>query len=171
MSAHMARSVTQIMRRLHGFTLVEIMVVVVIIGLLCAIALPGFRLVTLRARSSAFQNDIRAITGVFTTYNLQNGRWPAEVSSGEVPAELADALPGNYAHPTPIGGYYDWNNNVSADGITAKASLTIVSAANAPMTDDLDLLERIDRMMDDGNLSTGSIRLGSTNCLVIIIEQ
>ena len=157
-------------RRHAGFTLVEIMVVVVIIGLLCAIALPGFRMLTMRAKASAFQNDIRAITGVYSTYSLQNGRWPAEVSVGEVPAELADALPKNYARPTPIGGYYDYNNNVSADGITAKASLMVVTAPDAPMSDDLDLLERIDRMMDDGNLATGTIRLGSTNCLVIILE-
>ncbi|MBA3848597.1 MAG: hypothetical protein C0502_01200 [Opitutus sp.] len=166
----MAGSPRRFPRPFAGFTLVEIMVVVAIIGLLCAIALPGFRILTQHTKASAFQNDFRAITGVFMTYNLQNGRWPAEVSVGEVPAELADALPKTYDRATPIGGFYDFNNNVSADGIAAKASIVIVTSPSAPMTDDLDLLELIDRMMDDGDLATGSIRLGSTNSLVIILE-
>ena len=37
--------------------------------------------------------------------------------------------------------------------------------------DDLDQLEAVDKQIDDGNLATGNLQLGSTNSLVFIIEK
>ena len=37
--------------------------------------------------------------------------------------------------------------------------------------DDLDQLETVDKQIDDGNLATGNMQLGSTNSLVFIIER
>jgi type II secretory pathway pseudopilin PulG len=149
---------------------VEIMVVIVIIGLLAALAMPGYRMLTLRAKATAFQNDIRAITGVFQSYNLERGRWPAEVSEGVVPPEVANGLPAGFSRPTVIGGLYDWDQNVAPNGFNTRAAISIVSTGATAMTNDLELLERIDLVLDDGNLATGNVRLGSTNALVIIIE-
>lgn len=157
--------------RIRAFTLVEVMVVVVIIGLLAAMALPTYRIVTMRSKTTAVVNDLRTFSTAFVTYNLQNGRWPADTAPAETPVEMAGALPVGFGLKTPIGGEYEWDNDVSTNGFYTKAAISIQSVTDNPMTDDVELLEMIDKQMDDGDLSTGNVRLGSGNTLVYIIEQ
>jgi type II secretory pathway pseudopilin PulG len=147
------------------------MVVVVIIGLLAAAALPTYRRITLRSKATTVVNDLRTFSTVFITYSLQNGGWPADGSPQVVPPEVAGQLPANFTQKTPIGGYYKWNFAVPADGIAAKAAIIIQANSGNPIIDDLDQLEMIDQLIDDGNLSTGNLQLGSTNSLVYIIEK
>ena len=157
--------------RNRAFTLVEIMVVVVIIGLLAAMGLPAFRRVTMRSKASAVQHDLGAFSTAFITYNLQNGRWPADAAAGQIPPELQNALTNNFTLKSPIGGVYKWNFDVSADGVTAKAAILIESESGNPVSDDEELRALIDRQMDDGDLNAGNIQVGSTNSLVYIIER
>ncbi len=147
------------------------MVVVVIIGLLAAAALPAYRLITLRSRATSVVNDLRTFSTVFITYSIQNGRYPDNGDPQIVPPQVAGQLPGNFVQRTPIGGVYKWNFDIPADGITAKAALIIQADSGNPIMDDLDQLEAVDKQIDDGNLSTGNLQLGSTNSLVFIIEK
>lgn len=158
-------------RQSRAFTLVEIMVVVVIIGLLAAAALPAYRLITLRSRAASVVNDLRTFSTVFITYSLQNGRYPDDGDPQVVPPQVAGQLPGNFTQRTPIGGVYKWNFNVPADGVPAKAALIIQAESGNPIMDDLEQLEAVDKQIDDGNLATGNLQLGSTNSLVFIIEK
>jgi prepilin-type N-terminal cleavage/methylation domain-containing protein len=158
-------------RRSRAFTLVEIMVVVVIIGLLAAAALPAYRLITIRSRATTVVNDLRTFSTVFITYSLQNGRYPDDGDPQVVPPQLAGQLPSNFTQRTPIGGVYKWNFNVPADGVPAKAALIIQAESGYPIMDDLDQLEAVDKQIDDGDLATGNLLLGSTNSLVFIIEK
>lgn len=157
--------------RTRGFTLVEVMVVVVVIGLLVAMSLPAYRRITMRSKTAAVVNDLRAFSTAFITYSLQNGHYPPDGLPQEIPAVMIDALPTNFALKTPIGGVYKWNFGVSADGITANAAIIIETAGGETVNDDADLWEMIDREMDDGDLTTGNVRKGSTNSLVFIIEK
>jgi len=157
--------------RCHAFTLVEIMVVVVIIGLRAAMAQPAYRHITMRSQTPAVVNDFRAFSTAFVTYNLQNGHWPADTGPQVIPPEMVGALPDGFTLKTPIGGVYEWDSDVSSNGFYTKAAITIESATNNPMSDDLDQLQMIDDQLDDGNLNTGNVRLGSGNTLVLIIEQ
>jgi prepilin-type N-terminal cleavage/methylation domain-containing protein len=156
---------------LRAFTLVEVMVVVVIIGLLAALALPTYRHITMRSKMTAVVNDLRAFSTALVTYNLQNGKWPADTGPQVIPPEMAGALPKAFTLKTPVGGVYEWDFDCSPNGFYTKAAVTILGTSDYPLTDDVEQLEMIDREMDDGNLATGNIRLGSTNALVFIIEQ
>lgn len=147
------------------------MVVVVIIGLLAAAALPAYRLITLRSRAASVVNDLRTFSTVFITYSLQNGRYPDDGDPQVVPPQVAGQLPGNFIQRTPIGGVYKWNFAVPADGITARAAIIIQADTGNPILDDLQQLETVDKQIDDGNLATGNMQLGSTNSLVYIIER
>lgn len=57
-------------RNQKGFTLVELMVVVVIIGVLVAIAVPVYSSVTERAEKNACHANLRTIDGMATQWNL-----------------------------------------------------------------------------------------------------
>ncbi|WP_309386951.1 type II secretion system protein [Cerasicoccus frondis] len=56
-----------------GFTLVEIMIVVVIIGLLAAMAIPAFQKVREQSREKAITNNLRQIASAGQQYILEIG--------------------------------------------------------------------------------------------------
>ena len=57
-----------------GFTLVEIMIVVAIIALLAAIAVPGFLRARKRSQASKILNDLRMIDSAIDQYAIENGK-------------------------------------------------------------------------------------------------
>ncbi|PYK80899.1 MAG: prepilin-type cleavage/methylation domain-containing protein [Verrucomicrobia bacterium] len=57
-----------------GFTLVEIMIVVAIIALLAAIALPGFLRARKRSQASRILNDLRLIDSAIDQYAIENNK-------------------------------------------------------------------------------------------------
>ncbi len=56
-----------------GFTLVEIMIVVVIIGLLAAMAIPAFQKVRTSSQDKAVLNNMRQLGSAADQYFLENG--------------------------------------------------------------------------------------------------
>ena len=60
--------------RRGGFTLVEIMIVVAIIALLAAIAVPGFLRARKRSQASRIINDLRLIDNAIDQYAIENNK-------------------------------------------------------------------------------------------------
>lgn len=57
-----------------GFTLVEIMIVVAVIALLAAIAVPGFLRARKRSQASAVKNDLRMIDAAIAQYAIETNK-------------------------------------------------------------------------------------------------
>lgn len=64
-----------------GFTLVEIMIVVVIIGLLAAMAIPAFQKVRASSQDKAVLNNMRQLASGADQYFLENGTSSAAIAS------------------------------------------------------------------------------------------
>ena len=60
-------------RSIKGFTLVEIMIVVVIIGLLAAMAIPAFQKVRQSSQDKSVLNNARQLSAAADQYFLENG--------------------------------------------------------------------------------------------------
>lgn len=68
---------TQTSRPAHGFTLIEIMVVVAILGILAALVVPKIMGRPDEARIVAAKQDIAAIRQALNLYRLDNQRYPS----------------------------------------------------------------------------------------------
>lgn len=62
--------------KIRGFTLIEIMVVVVIIGLLAAVIVPNVVSQVEKARVSKAQQDIASLETALTMFKLDNSKYP-----------------------------------------------------------------------------------------------
>lgn len=113
------------MRRPRGFTLIEIMVVVVIIGLLAAIITPNIMSQLSRAEVTAARQEIRQITATIEQFRIDFHRYPTadegleiltgvgEVNNRPVP-QYIDSVPIDpwsneyyYVTPSTHGKDYD----------------------------------------------------------------
>lgn len=156
----------------RGFTLVEMGMVTLIIGVMAAVAMPALRHATQTARANAVVNDLRVFAAAFQTYAQQNGVYPPEAAIGVMPSGMAGTL-GNTAwlRVSPIHGRYNWENNRIEAGTRYRAAIGIRTKSPSTVTKDRSQLVAIDRRIDDGNLATGSFFLGAGNEPVFIIER
>jgi general secretion pathway protein G len=69
--------VSRMHRAARGFTLIEIMVVVVIIGLLAAVILPNVFGNVGKAQRTKAKSDIQALESALTMYKLDNFKYPS----------------------------------------------------------------------------------------------
>ena len=76
----------------RAFTLIELMIVVLIIGILAAIAIPKYTDVTLRARAASIVSDARVIVSAAELFAADNGSFPSGAPEGVVPQELEPYL-------------------------------------------------------------------------------
>ena len=160
-----------------GVGLVELMVVVTIISMIMLAAVPTYNRIQRKARASTVVNDFRVFAAVFQAHAHETGSWPAETAVGVVPPGInnADMNLQAWTRVTPMGGQFDWDFNQVHHGGTSpggrwRAALGINSSATSSVILDVELLTEIDRALDDGDLTTGSFRIGGDGGPLFILE-
>lgn len=89
----------------RGFTLIEIMVVVVILGILATIIVPRIMDRPDEARSIAAKNDIRAIMSALNLYRLDNSGYPTTEQGLQALVQKPET--GNAPRSWRTGGYLE----------------------------------------------------------------
>lgn len=139
----------------RGFTLVEILIVVVILGILSAIVVPAFASAVGESRAGAFVTSVRNMAKAAEMYQARTGLYLPDSTSGVLPPELADYLDTTeFENGTPLGG--DWDTEFNDNGFTSAIGVHFDGddPGDAFMTE-------VDALFDDGDLATGEFQQGT----------
>lgn len=160
------------LRSTRGFTLVEMGMVTLIIGLLAATGIPAMQRTLVTTKASAVVTDLRTFAGTFQAYAQQTGGYPPEAGVGVMPPLMADALrETSWLRTTPIGGKYDWEFDRTSAGVRYRAAIALRTLGLDNVSMSNSVLLTIDRVIDDGDLLTGNFFIGTGNEPFYVIER
>jgi len=150
-----------------GFTLIEILIVVVILGVLAAIVLPQFVGVTGDVERATFVADVRIFANCARRYMLDTGGYLEDSASGVCPAGFEPYMQeAKWEEITPIGGLWD----AELDSFGIKSAFGVHFNGEGETRDDAYML-LIDDAFDDNDLATGAFRKIADGRYYFILED
>ena len=105
-----------------GFTLVEIMIVVVIIGLLAAMAIPAFQKVRTNSQDKAVLNNARQLSAGADQYYLENGVSTVDLTNLIGPTSYVKALNSVANETYPAG--FSQGTTITINGVAGVRTIT-----------------------------------------------
>lgn len=134
-----------------GFTILELVIVVIIVGVVAAIAMPRLSAAGVNAKYNAAHQGFRSITAALDMYQNDYRAYPPNAPIATLPPEMTDYLyVSAFTNPPPIGRAWDWNgegSGIQSHGI----NLSIHTVAAEDRTE-------MERRFDDGDPDTGIYR-------------
>lgn len=107
------------MKARKGFTLVEILIVVVILGILAAIVIPQFTNASSEAKQASLRSDLQTLRSQIELYKVKNSDTP--------PATLATLVTAGYIQAIPANPYNGLaNETTSAPGTDETAGWSYI---------------------------------------------
>lgn len=88
------------MKKQQGFTLIELMIVVAIIGILAAIAIPAYQDYTIRAQVSEGLTLSGGAKAAVAEYRMDSGNWPSNNATAGL--SLATSITGKYTNDVAV---------------------------------------------------------------------
>jgi general secretion pathway protein G len=136
----------------RGFTIVELLIVIVVIGVLAALVLNSFSEAQKKARVAQASNDVRSIEKSLAHYLANTGAYPCFDHTWDDAKERVWST-GYVAWPkNPWGSMYHWEHNY---GASYAGSGTYSISIDRPGQENA---QALDGVLDDNNLSTGKLR-------------
>ena len=119
------------MKKQHGFTLIELMIVVAIIGILAAIAIPAYQDYTIRAQVSEGLNLAGGAKAAITEFTMDTGDFPDTNADAGVSA--ANEIVGKYVSAVTVGtdGLITVAFGAGAHDLIVGDSITLTPETNA----------------------------------------
>jgi len=114
-----------------GFTLIELMIVVAIIGILAAIALPAYQDYTIRSQVSEGPVLAEGIKVAIVDYYANNGSWPATMSTIGFTNVVSGSYVKDISQASGIITVTYGGTGTKANSKLSGATLKISAAANA----------------------------------------
>ena len=134
-------------RQKKGFTLIELMIVVVIVGILAAMAVPRFMPMTIKSKQTEAKAILKQMFAMERTYRqANNSYWGQGLSADSLPANQRNFA--TIGVEVPEGAKYQFRITVASGG-------NLVMTATATGLDD-DLAPDIWQMDQDGVLTCTS---------------
>lgn len=138
------------MRCRAGFTIVELVVVIVIIGVITAVAIPRFSTANQNAAINAAAADFRNLELAFRMYHADNGGFPPNRPFGDHPAPLEPYYAEQLWDAGPVfGRVWDWNPDYGP----VRPHISMFN-----FNHDVHLLEGFDLQFDDGDPTAGNVQ-------------
>ena len=152
----------------RAFTLVEVLIVVVILGILAAVVTPVFGNASESARQTAFVSNLRVFADGIEVYHARTGSWPPDGSSGVLEPSLRPYLrEQEFEGGTPIGGV--WDNETNDTGGYAQAVGVHFNGSGETRNDAY--MAQVDAIIDDGDVEAGRFgRIASGRYYLVIAD-
>jgi len=157
-----------------GFTIVELLIVIVVIAVLAAIVIVAYNSVQIRAKASAIISGLESSEKAFRLYTTDKGldAWPDDslaVSGVSANPTIQQFIDGttlkdfmkkapNVANSPALYWFYDNDADVRTN-CTLKYAGTNLIIIGVDQT----VADSIDKSLDDGNNGCGRVRYDSTN--------
>ncbi|MCG8511268.1 MAG: prepilin-type N-terminal cleavage/methylation domain-containing protein [Rhodospirillales bacterium] len=154
--------------RAHAFSLLEVVIVVIIIGVIAAIAIPRVSSAVDRAGVNAFINDLNTFATAAERYKADHGKYPEDAGSGQLPSGFDEYIrPQAWLNGTSIGGMWDTESN-DVGGYSFALGVHFQPVATQAKSNEF--MKEIDVEIDDGDLITGQFRRIAARRFYLILE-